>query len=166
MTRKEFLQKHIKLISKLYNGITKIYGPYIAKDGRRRIVLYDGVRRITRQYAKIKIEIKVRKRLSTNETIDHKDRNVLNDSYKNLQILQRSIHTKKDALRLKINVIKQCIWCKTSFSLTRNQIKETNKAGPFCSRSCSGKYGASIQNKKIKKRTRLPIKRVYYRNSE
>lgn len=164
MTRKDFLHRNKNLISRLYNGIHTIYGPYIAKDNRRRVILYDGLRRITRQYAKLKMEIKLGRRISSNETVDHMDRDTLNDKYTNLQILDRSTHVKKDVTRLKVGNVHNCGWCKNKFKLTLGQTRDKKKAGPFCSRSCAGSYGAAIQNGKLSKMKRQKINRVYYKN--
>lgn len=148
MSRKGFLCKNLNLLSKLYNGIHTVYGPYIAKDGRRRVILYDGYRRITRQYCKVKMEIRLEKRLSALETIDHVDRNVLNDAYSNLRVLNNKKHASLDAQRLKARKVK-CIWCKSIFEQKRR--RKAKSSGPFCSKSCSGKYGSYLQNGKVNK---------------
>ena len=38
------------------------------------------------------------------------------------------------------------------------------KAGPFCGKSCAGKYGTEIQNKRMKKLTAQPtvVSEYYY----
>jgi hypothetical protein len=164
MTRKKWLDKHVKIISRLYNGIHTVYGPYIAKDGRRRVVIYDGHRRITRQYAKIKMEIRLNRRLIQNETVDHIDRNILNDDYGNLQVLDRSTHSRKDALKVRVKSKHKCVWCNQIIPLiTESQRNERTKAGPFCSRSCAGSYGAALQNRKVNKLPRKEIVKDYYR---
>lgn len=162
MTRKEFLNRNKNIISKLYNGIHTIYGPYIAKDNRRRVILYDGNRRITRQYAKLKMEIKLGRRISYNETVDHIDRNKLNDSYTNLQILDRKNHCSVDAFKAKVVSEHKCQWCSENLQLTKSQ-RNSKKAGPFCSRKCSGKYGAALQGRKINKLNRQKIIVEYIR---
>lgn len=166
MTRYEFLLKYKSVLNKLYNGIIKIYKPKLYKDGRYRVAIRGLRNNYYRTYAKLKMEIKIRKRLGPNETVDHKDRNKLNDSYSNLQILDRQTHTSKDAIRVKVTSQHNCVWCGSyihKLSVDQRNSKKT-KAGPFCSRSCTGKYGASLQNGKTSKVKRQKINRVYYKN--
>ena len=146
MTRREWLLANSNLIGSLYPNTRKLYGPYKSvKDSRWRVVIYDGRLRRTRQYAKIKMEVKLERRLGPNETVDHIDRNVTHDRYSNLRVIPRKQHAEEDALRQKQQIGK-CVQCKKKFELTRNQIGTCrNKAGPFCSRKCSGAYGASVQ---------------------
>lgn len=147
-TRKEFIRRNMNLIGYLYPGTHKVYGPYLNTDGRYRVVLYDGKNRRTRQYCKLKMEIKLEHRIEEPDTVDHKNGKYRDDRYENLQILVRSDHARKDALKLpKITCV--CPVCKSSFQPTVNQIKNANnrkKAGPFCNRRCSGIYGATVQN--------------------
>lgn len=71
----------------------------------------------------------------------------MNNSKENLQIKSRKEHSADDAIRLKIEPC-ECIWCGVVFTPTGTQTHNTKrrKAGPFCSRRCSGSYGASVQN--------------------
>ncbi len=45
-----------KKILGLYPEFSNIYGPYLRRDGRRTVVLYDGERRSSRQLAKVRLE--------------------------------------------------------------------------------------------------------------
>ncbi len=71
----------------LYLNITKIYGPYDRADGRKVVILYDGEKRSARQYAKIKLEVKLGRRLKPGEEVDHKDGNFRHNKFSNLQVL-------------------------------------------------------------------------------
>lgn len=157
--RREFLLRNHNLLLNLYPNTIKIYGPYLGKDSRYRVVFYDGSKRQTRQYAKIKMEVKLERRIEEPETVDHKDRNTRNDRYSNLQILLKSEHCRKDVLR---RPVLRCICpiCEKEFEANQNQVTNANwrkTAGPFCSRQCVSKYARSVQlgepklkNKKLK----------------
>lgn len=131
----------------------KVYGPYTSKkDGRQRVVLYDGKTRKTVSYPKYLVEQLLGITLKPNETVDHIDDNFTNNDPSNLRIITRSKHGKEDhKLIHPIELI--CIWCKTKHTQNYSDVKgnvKQGKAGPFCSKSCSGKYGTEVQNKRIK----------------
>lgn len=130
----------------LYTEFKDVYGPYIRKnDNREIVILYDGQKRSARQLAKILLEVKLGRLLNINfETVDHKDGNCTNNSIDNLQILERGVNAKKEALHI-IPILAKCIYCKKDFYLSVNQRNTENKAGPFCSKQCSGLYGKIIQ---------------------
>lgn len=142
----------VNTINCYLSEISKVYGPYKRKDGRMHvlIILNDG-QRLTRSYPKFLIEYELGIELDPIlHTVDHIDRDFTNNDRSNLQILSRSDNAKKSTTRRK-PITGNCIWCNTEFILTRDQISKRKKkmAGPFCSRTCSGKYGASIQNNRI-----------------
>jgi len=148
-------------ILKLYPEYDKVYGPYIRPDKRKQLFL----RNITTQkgytisWPKAKMEVKLKRKLKKNETTDHKDGDVTNNKYSNLQILTRQENARKDALCRDLIKVK-CIWCNEEFILTKNQVNERAKlnSGPFCSKQCIGKYGASVQNGgKILKRKKVKV---------
>lgn len=127
----------------------KIYGPYIRKeDGRQHVIIVndDGSRR-TVSYPKYLMEQHLGRELHPDlETIHHKDEDFTNNEFSNLEILTRVEHAKIDALH-RDKMLGICVWCNKEFELSKNQIntRAKSKAGPFCSRSCSGKYGADVQ---------------------
>jgi len=148
--------------------LKKIYGPYTRKDGRRILVLSkeDGSR-TTKSYPRQLMESKLGRELSDDETVDHVDRNLLNEDEDNLQILSVVENSEKSALRRK-DVHSNCVFCGTFFKLSVTQVRNRSrkKAGPFCSRSCAGTYGASVQNNKV---DRLPENNIvveYFRNDD
>lgn len=79
----------------LYPEFKKIYGPYLAKNERRLVVLYDGARHSSRQLAKVRLEVKLGRRLINNETVDHCDEDCTNDDPSNLQVLGKSENAAK-----------------------------------------------------------------------
>jgi hypothetical protein len=74
--------------STLYGQGYKVYGPYKRKqDGRKIVIVYDGLTRIAKQYAKVKLEIKLGRLLSSKDEVDHIDGRKNNDRFSNLQLL-------------------------------------------------------------------------------
>lgn len=153
----------------LYPDFNKVTGPYLRKDGRKHICLNNTnlpnthpAKRKTISYPKALVEVRDNRLLLPNETVDHNDLDFTNDCLTNLVIRDRVDHIKIDALR-RANVEAECLECKTKFMLSRTQLySKSKKAGPFCSRSCSGLYGAKVQNGFGKlERSNLP-KPVYY----
>lgn len=135
----------------------KLYGPYQSKDNRLRcvIVMQDGKKK-TISFPKYIMEKHLGRYLEDDETIDHIDGNPLNNEISNLRVLKRNIHCYNDAIR-NSDVKVKCSYCGKEFIIKgkimhwRNR-KDRNQSGYFCSKQCSGKYGADLQNHKI-----LPI---------
>ncbi len=129
----------------------KIYGPYKRKDGRQHIIAIfgDGTRR-TVSYPKYLVECSLNRYLDADETVDHIDCNIDNNSIENLRVLKRKYHASIDVKRLKSSKF-VCPWCNKTFVLEGNKLhnakcnRTKGKAGPFCSKSCAGKYGTHIQ---------------------
>lgn len=130
----------------------KKYGPYKGKDGRLRLVLIFKNKRTTISYPKYLMEVHLGRYLKEDETVDHIDGNPLNNNLLNLQVIPRSLHVSLDVKRIEDQTY-ICVWCNNSFVIEGSKVRNRrrNKAGPFCSRSCSGKYGAALQNRKIEK---------------
>ena len=129
----------------------KIYGPYLRKDGRKHVVTVtpDG-KKTTVSYPKYLIEIHIGRYLTQSETADHMDGDFTNDEISNLCIKDRKKHIIEDVRRLaKQSFI--CPICNEDFDILGKklhdaiQFRKQGKAGPFCSKSCAGKYGKSIQ---------------------
>lgn len=137
----------------LYPEYTSVLGPYKRKDNRKHFILNKSYlskgsknKLKTISFPKAVMEINLGKRLLQNETVDHIDRNKENDNSDNLQILDRKQHCKLDAIHVNVEYI-SCPICGNNFKPTRNQHNNNNiKAGPFCSKKCSGKYGSSVKN--------------------
>lgn len=137
-----------------YQDNFKVYGPYRRKDNRQIVIVErNGVRR-TVSYPKWLLEVQLGRPLDSNlETVDHWDSNVENNDISNLRIVPRDQHSADDTRRAK-NAQFKCAWCQKDFErsprLIRDKAKK-NKAGPFCSRSCGGKYSRMLQLKLIDK---------------
>lgn len=137
-----------------------VYGPYQRSDNRQIVIVVDrnGVRR-TVSYPKWLMELQVGRQLTSDETIDHWDSNFENNDISNLRIMPRDQHSAEDTRRVKPVKFK-CAWCDKEFErsprLIRDKAKK-NKAGPFCSRNCAGKYSRKLQLKLIDKFDSQPI---------
>lgn len=104
-------------------------------------------------YPRYLMEIHLNRHLTKKEQIDHIDGNPLNNDISNLQILNFKEHQSLDVLRNKDIVVK-CTYCGKEFIIPGSKLnfrnrKDRNQSGYFCSRTCSGKYGADIKNKRI-----------------
>jgi len=111
-------------------------------------------------YPKAIMKVYLGRLLEKNETVDHIDKNFLNNDFSNLRILDRKIHTSIDVKR-RIPVLYKCDYCGKEFYLSRNQIARA-KSGKFCSRICSGKYGKEIQLGLISKGKPIKVKTNYF----
>lgn len=87
--------------------------------------------------------------------IHHKDKNKLNNSLNNFELLTRSehakLHYKAPIESTFIELI--CKYCNKKFPRRRSYEKHNrkNKVGPFCGKSCAGKWSTDIQYRKISK---------------
>lgn len=155
------------LVDKLRSNVV-VYGPYTRKDNRKHVVIYWSAedRRQTVSYPKWLMEQHLGRILSVDETVDHINRNFRDDRIENFKILNRAVHTSLDNKRvLPSDCV--CVYCgKEAQKVTRDRRgnAKQGKAGPFCSRSCAGKYGAELQNGRIDK---LPVQEapesIYYK---
>lgn len=129
----------------------KIYGPYKLSSGREIVIVKysDGTRR-TVSYPRYLMEKQLGRRLREDETVDHIDRNFLNNDPSNMQILKRKKHSSADAVRLK-PVTFICPICKRPFTRSGKRLariyerKKEGSAGPFCSSKCQGKYAVDLR---------------------
>ncbi len=134
----------------------KVHGPYKRKsDGRQIVIIIEnnGKRR-TVSYPKWLMEMQLGRKLDPDlETVDHVDSNIDNNDISNLRVVPRQEHSADDTRRVKL-VKFTCAWCDKEFErsprLVRDKAKK-NKAGPFCSRGCAGKYSRMLQLKLVEK---------------
>lgn len=137
-----------------YGDNFKVYGPYSKKNSRKIVIVVDknGVKR-TISYPKWLMELQVGRRLGPDETIDHWDSDIDNNDLSNLRIVPRDEHSSDDTRRVKL-VKLHCAWCDKEFERSPRILRDKAKkgsSGPFCSRSCAGKYARTLQLKLIDK---------------
>ena len=156
----------------LYPGYTSVLGPYMRLDGRKHVVLNNsnaskGTKGKTKtiSYPKALKEIELNKRLAADETIDHFDRDSENNDPKNLEVKTRINHAIEDAIHVHVSKV-NCPICNTLFEPNENQRNaKANVAGPFCSKSRTGKYGTMVQNQQVKLE-RTKIDKFYYQKDK
>ena len=138
----------LQKLLELYPMYTQVYGPYTRKDGRKHLILYEpnSKGKKTISFPKAIMEVYLGHKLGKDDTVDHIDRDKTNDAISNLQVINRKTHASLDAIR-RHSVFSTCPTCQMEFELTKNQLNKRSNilAGPFCSKTCAGKYGKSIQ---------------------
>jgi hypothetical protein len=128
----------------------KINGPYIHSTGKLKgrayVSIVDGGKKTTMLYSRFLMEQKLGRKLEYDETVDHIDNDFTNDSLSNLQLLSRIENSAKRHVDTN-NVIEmstyECPMCGSEFEKDVRHVKHNRKqgkAGPFCSKSCAGKY--------------------------
>ena len=130
----------------------KVYGPYKRKDGRSHIIKITVCgKRQTQSYPRYLMEQHLNRELLPTEEVDHKDNDFTNNLISNLQILTSKKNKQKEMKRphRRLKIYKgSCPICfmhfeKPLYQITANN-KKQGKAGPFCSRSCAGKYSHTV----------------------
>jgi hypothetical protein len=166
------MQKYGQLLelANFYNLISiaeKVYGPYKRPDGRQIVIIRHKNRSRTVSYPKYLMEVHLRRPLDRDrETVDHINNDFNDNRLNNLRLVPRDVHSADDTRRVK-NVKFKCSMCKKEFERSPRLIRDKskkNKAGPFCSRQCAGKYSRMFQLKLIKKLNKQPyLESEYYR---
>lgn len=152
------------------HNITKVYGPYTRKNDGREVVrlrLDDGSFKM-KSYARYLKEIELGRELHRDEeTVDHVNRIHTDNDMDNTQLLSRSDNAKKSAVR-RNDVIDSCVWCNTQFTLSVHQVRNRcrGKSGPFCSRSCVGKYTQALKSGEVQPFEANSIEVTYFRNDD
>jgi len=135
------------------NGM-RVLGPYTKPNGRKFVVIIENSgNRKTMSYPKWLMSEHLGRPLTMDETVDHWDSDYDNNDISNFRILTREEHSAEDTKR--VHPVKcTCSWCGKEFERSPRLMRERNKkekAGPFCGKSCAGKYARSIQLKLVDK---------------
>ncbi len=158
-----------EVLLSLYPEFDSILGPYTRKDGRKHIILSNSTlpktsrdKLKTVSFPKALVESHINRRLKPNETVDHLDRNKLNDDLWNLKVTDRATHASLDATRVHVGEI-SCQQCGSLFTPTVDQCNLKRKsAGPFCSKRCAGLYSQKAQTGG-EKLSRAEVTKTYYK---
>jgi hypothetical protein len=155
----------IKIAELLYK---KINGPYsMGNLGRKIVIVVDhNGETHTISFSKFLVEMALGRKLGPNDTVHHIDSNIDNNDLDNLEVIDRSEHSKQDTRRVK-PVKLHCAWCGKEFErsprIIRDKAKKGNSIG-FCGRSCAGKYSRMLQLKLIDKFDRqTPVDSEYFK---
>jgi hypothetical protein len=145
----ESYESFITDFQNLYGAAYKVYGPYKRKqDGRKIVVIYDGVKRTAKLSAKVKLEIKLGKILTKKEEVDHIDGCKDNDAFNNLQLLTPTNNRIKQHSQKHGDVLN--IKCHLCDKFIRTVYSNKRKIKCFCSNSCRSKfYGVNQFGNKI-----------------
>lgn len=146
----------------------RVYGPYKERRGRKIvIVMYPDGTRETISYPKYLVEQAIGMKLDRDMgTIDHIDGNFDNNNLSNLKIVPRVEHSTLDTRRVKL-IKYNCLMCGKEFErsprLIRDKAKK-GKSGPYCSKSCAGKYARLLQLARIDRhQLQQPVESEYYK---
>lgn len=149
-------EQQLNKFHELYGKDCKLSKIYNCKDGRKRLDIICSSKKKTVQLARLILEITLNRKLETTETVDHIDGDPTNDIPSNLRPLSKSANS-LDSVKMVVSQKFQCPYCKNHFILSGKKIADSianrkkGKSGPFCSKSCAGKYGAALQNAYINK---------------
>jgi hypothetical protein len=150
-----------------FNIDLRVTGPYLNKKQGRRFVTITNTStgKITQKtYAKYLMEIHLGRELSKEETVDHIDRDKLNDALLNFRVVSQSEHTVDDNIRAR-KVKTACALCGVEMERTPSQMRThaaRNHAGPFCGAVCRGTYGASVGHAGQRLPTQPAVQTEYY----
>lgn len=152
-------------LSRVYGRSVRIRGPYLCRDGRKRVDVVAGSYVKSCLLARVRLEVKIGRRLREGETVDHINGDKTLDTYENIQLLSLSENASKAADKL-LPLPMNCALCKREFTPTKEQCKPSHhrnkKSGPFCSRRCSGRYGKHVQlTGETKKRKTVRQKKIH-----
>lgn len=124
----------------------KMYGPYTRKDGRKHLcIVHDDGRKQTKSYPRYLLEQHLGRELLPEETVDHINNDFTDDRLENLQLLSLAENARKEYIRsgrFRKMYTFNCPLCGKEASKFLNHVLSNwkkGKAGPYCSRSCSGK---------------------------
>lgn len=158
------MKKLAAKLSEAYGVSVEILGPYLCQDGRKRVDVRTPRYKRTHQLARVKLEIKLGRKLRSWETVDHIDEDKTNDRYSNLQLMALKNNAYKSARKLVPKTVR-CAECRHKITLTKAQRerRSAKKAGPFCSRTCSGRYGAQVRATGKRSKRTIKDRKQYFK---
>lgn len=131
--------------------VVKMYGPYTRKQDKRKhfVLIYANGDKGSLSYPKWLMEQHLGRLLEDWETVDHINNDETDDRIENLQILSLTNNIlKQAALKPREMYSFICPVCKKTaikeMHFVRHNLKRS-PYGPFCGRSCAGKFNAQKQ---------------------
>lgn len=123
--------------------------PWFDLDGyRATTVFYDDNTKKTVLEHRKKMELKLGRRLKSNELVHHKDGNRKNNRDSNLELLSRSEHTRRHNVAKGIKMVTLvCHWCEKEFEREAKRASPEQKNGTarsFCNNRCKSAFAGSI----------------------
>jgi len=132
-----------KILGKPFVGY-KGYKIWHEKEGRFYVCLVPlpgvALTRTTITLAKYKLSVKLGRRLTSEEEVDHEDEDKTNDALGNLQILSKQENIAKSNKRNILSYEFECCVCHVNVKLTGKQLgARRDKITPTCSKVCGYK---------------------------
>lgn len=127
---------------------------YACKDGRTRA--YDKRNKRVVSYPKLLMEQKIGRSLEPLEEVHHLDKNPLNNNISNLELRVKGEHQREHSTKYFDKEV-TCAGCGMPFvwtakrqrdfyrNISRIERPRNQPRGPFCSKSCVGRYGREKQ---------------------
>ena len=122
------------------------YGPYPLDSGHLFFVVYyaDGTKKSVLVHREI-VEQRIGRMLTKEEVVHHINNDPSDNSFENLRIMTHAAHTKLHAVERggPEMVTLTCLYCRKSFTRSARRARDAaaqGKGGPFCGKSCSGKW--------------------------
>jgi hypothetical protein len=140
-----FMEELAKKLSEIYGCGVRLLGPYRCNDGRVRVDVCTPHERKTCQLARVKLEIKLKRKLEKGEEVDHIDEDKTNDDYDNLQLLTREGNISKSRRAGVEYETHHCKTCGTEVIRRTAYMRQRRGRYVFCSCSCSSTYWKANQ---------------------
>jgi predicted RNA-binding Zn-ribbon protein involved in translation (DUF1610 family) len=148
----------------MYEGY-KVHGPYTNREGRRMVSLTLDKKVETTAYARYLMECHLGYKLPKGIDVHHIDGDKLNDVIENLELKNHSEHCSEHTKEMYPEIEEKfiCPTCGKEIILNRSRLhdnrhnRKMGKIGPFCNRSCAGKYSRTFQGKRDIHRERMRI---------
>lgn len=135
-------------LERLY-GPLKLYGPYVRKsDGRKIVTIHFEGKKKTSLLARFLLEIKLKRRLTSGEEVDHLDGDPLNDCPDNLTVTDGVTNKRKAIKQAGRSVTYEIFFCARCNAEVQRRPAYMSKRGGlrvFCSNACrAGFYKKSF----------------------
>ena len=130
----------------------RVYGPYLRKDGRKHVILiYATGRRRTVSYPRWVLEQQGGAVIPVGIDVHHKNDDHINDSLENLELKSHVEHCREHSTYPSTMISIICVLCKKVALKKAKDVRwnqcSNDRVGPFCGKSCSGKWSRIEQIK-------------------